>query len=91
MTVTWRYLHTGGLNLSSISLLYAINKPHPQFQLLSEVPIPREGTLDGSNGPFIFPVQDLPAGNSYTFKITSSNDIGNSSTTCPPVAHSTGD
>lgn len=88
INITWLYIHTGGLNLSSINLLYSIDQPHPQFRILADVPVPGKGTLGGE--PFSFAVQDLPAGNSYIFSITSSNDKGNSSVTCPPVSHSIG-
>ena len=35
-------------------------------------------------------MRELSAGNSYIFKVTSSNERGSSSTTCPPVTHEIG-
>lgn len=87
INVTWFYVHTGGLDLSHISLLYGISGQYPQFQPLSEIQAPAGVLEDYLTG---YTVQELPAGNNYTFQIVSSNAMGNSSTICPPVTHSIG-
>lgn len=90
IAVTWQYIHTGGLNLSHTSVLYALsNNPHPsQFQRLDDTsPLPT-GAGAGSSDSFV--ESGLAAGSSYIFKVVSSNAIGNSSVSCPPVQHHIG-
>lgn len=88
IAITWRYVHTGGLNLSHTSVLYALNKPHPQFQRLGDTSVLLAGAEAGSSDSFV--ETGLAAGSSYIFKVVSSNAIGNSSVLCPPVQHHIG-
>ena len=86
INVTWQFIHTGGLNLTQVSIDYSLNNDSSQFFDVTNGQLP----VDGDNSLTSIIVRDLPAGNSYIFKVSSSNDIGNSSTTCPPVTHDVG-
>lgn len=83
INVIWHYVHTGGLNLTHVSLLYSLNATPLQFQPLTLDQQPR---VQASS----LVLHQLPAGNSYVFKVTSLNDLGSSSTICPPVDHNIG-
>ena len=88
INVTWQYVHTGGLNLSEVALLYSLATQPLQFQLLSNSTPPLEEGQAGDTGSAVF--DHLPAGNSYIFEVLSSNGVGSSRTTCPPVRHDIG-
>lgn len=85
VSVNWQYIHTGGLNLTGVSLLYSLDQPLSQFHRHRDVPLLVQPGED--RAPLSFTVQNLTAGNGYIFRIISSNAVGNSSITCPPVTH----
>ena len=86
--VSWRFVHTGGLNLTGVSVLYSLDTDLLQFQPLHSGR--GELSVDGDSDPTTISVSELPAGSSYIFKVTSSNEMGNSSSACPPISHSVG-
>lgn len=83
INITWEYVHTGGLNLSNVTLFYSLDVQPLQFQLLSNVATPSEDQAD-------VVLHQLPAGNSYVFEVISSNAVGSASAICPPVRHDIG-
>lgn len=82
--VTWFYVHTGGLNLTQVSVSYSLDSPVLRFQQPNDSQ-PLAG-VDSTS----FVAYELQAGNNYIFKIVSSNSVGHSSATCPPVIHDIG-
>lgn len=82
--VSWFYVHTGGLNLTQVSVSYSLDSPVLRFQQPNDSQ-PLAG-VDSTS----FVAYELQAGNNYIFKIVSSNSVGHSSATCPPVIHDIG-
>ena len=76
VTVTWSYVHTGGLPLTNVSVSYTNSN-------LSPIPIPFN---DISVDTTLVTVPDLKAGFQYTFNVTAENSEGSSSTLCGPIA-----
>ncbi len=84
--VSWQFVHTGGLNLTGLSVLYSLDTSSLWFQRLANGKL----AVDSAEDPTALSVSDLPAGSRYIFKVASSNELGNSSSTCPPIVHSIG-
>ncbi len=80
ITVSWDYVHTGGLNLTSVQILSWSVNGHSVYSV---------GTDCTSN--CVFSVAGLKAGFSYIFAINSSNSEGSVVVKCPEVIHSIGE
>ena len=74
-TVTWSYIHTGGLPLTNVSVFYTYDDSSP-------IPVPVNNVATSSVA-----VSNVEAGFSYTFNITAENSIGSSSISCRPTVH----
>ena len=81
ITVTWDYIHTGGLQLTAVQVEYSFQS------LLVEVTRPAGDT--GVNDRSLV-VPELLTGQVYTFKVTATNSEGSASSECPPVDHRIG-
>ena len=82
ITVTWSYVHTGGLPLTGLSVMYSyVEGTTPNTESVSGV---------GMNDVRVT-VPDLVAGQQYTFTVTAENSNGSSSTVCEPVDHIIGE
>ena len=81
ITVSWSYVHTGGLPLTGLSVMYSYIDH--QTTLTNPVAISDVGSLSAT-------VSGLVVGFMYTFSITAENSIGSSTTTCEPVSHEIG-
>ena len=79
VTVTWSYIHTGGLPLTNVSVTYII------YNNLSPIPIPLI-SVDTTS----VTIPDLKAGFEYTFNVTAVNSEGSSSTECGFTIHESG-
>ena len=79
--VTWSYLHTGGLPLTSVSMMYTFTEGSTVN--LVPVNVPNIHTTSIS-------VHGLTTGFRYTFNITTRNDYGTSSILCGPILHAIG-
>ena len=77
--VSWSYLHTGGLNITEISVQYRQQQVN-LFQFLQEE-LPDKNTTIATN---------FTAGYNYVFRVVASNEIGSDSTDCPSVLHQIG-
>ena len=80
VTVTWSYIHTGGLPLTNVSVSYTSDNS------LSPIPIPLI-SVDTTS----VTIPDLKAGFEYTFNVTAENSEGSSSTVCGPITPKSGD
>ena len=80
VTVTWSYIHTGGLPLTNVSVSYTNDNS------LSPIPIPLI-SVDTTS----VTIPDLKAGFEYTFNVTAENSEGSSSTVCGPITPKSGD
>ena len=82
ITISWCYIHTGGLPLTNVSVVYrfeegpAMSPPTPVDVVSAEV--------------MRVMVANLVAGRLYTFTITSENSNGSTSIDCGPIHHNTG-
>ena len=87
ITVTWSYIHTGGLPLTDLSISYASLLNHSDIlidYLSNTVSI---STVDATS----ITVPNLAAGAEYIFNITAENRIGLSSILCGPTFHKSGE
>ena len=100
INVTWHYVHTGGLNLSRESVLYSLDtRPLRFLSPVGDDQLSSDGGGEvGEGGVLIWGCNHssllldwLAAGNSYVFKVVSSNQVGSSSVTCPPIRHDIGE
>ncbi len=82
ITVSWDYVHTGGLNLTSVQVLYQLSTEEAYLGWL-------EGDVNCTSGCFLV-VYNLTAGFSYVFVINASNDEGPGVEMCPEVSHTIG-
>ena len=77
ITASWTYIHTGGLPLTDLSLMYSYEEG--------------ASTVSRSVGVNLndlsVTVSGLVAGEEYTFTVTAENSNGSSSTVCEPVNH----
>ena len=80
ITVSWTYVHTGGLNLTQVEVQYK-EPTQDQFE--------GNETLDDPNQTSVS-FTGLEAGSTYLFQITAYNANGSDSVTCPPVTHEIG-
>ena len=79
VTVSWSFVHTGGLPLTNVSVSY-------YYIFLSPIPIPLI-----SVGTTLVTIPDLKAGFEYTFNVTAVNSEGSSSTVCGLTIPESGD
>ena len=85
--VSWDYSHTGGLNLTGVSIEYRGGNMET-FQSLPDRLAglglyPNENLLETKNVRVI----NFTAGFEYVFRVTASNENGYESVECPPVQH----
>ena len=80
VTVTWSYIHTGGLPLTNVLVSYCIGNNN------SPIPIPLI-SVDTTS----VTIPDLKAGFEYTFNVTTVNSEGSSSTVCGLITPKSGD
>ena len=85
VTVTWSYIHTGGLPLTSVSVSYRSNEDLKASESVS-VPV----TVTATNVTSVV-VPGLVAGFEYTFNLTAQNKNGSSSILCGPTLHRVGE
>lgn len=86
ISVSWNFVHTGGLNLSLVSVFHSTDIVPWDFK-----PVPHEQiVLDEKRRPTSLVVSELLAGNTYVFMVCAFNMLGNSSVMCPPVTHDIG-
>ena len=82
ITVMWSYVHTGGLPLTGVSVMYSyVEGTSTNTEAVSSVGI----------SDLMVTVPDLVAGEQYTFTVTAENSNGSSSTVCEPVDHIIGE
>ena len=78
---SWTYIHTGGLPLTDLSVMYSYEEG--------------ASTVSRSVGVNLndlsVTVSGLVAGEEYTFTVTAENSNGSSSTVCEPVNHIIGE
>ena len=82
ITVSWTYVHTGGLNITRVMIEYK-DLSNEQFEGSKTVD---ETDLNDNSVPF----SGFEAGSTYEFEITAYNGIGNANVACPPVLHEIG-
>ena len=80
VTVTWSYIHTGGLPLTNVSVSYK------NINSLKPIPIPSI-SVDTTS----VTIPDLKAGFEYIFNVTAVNSEGSSSTVCGSTTPESGD
>ena len=79
ITVTWSYVHTGGLPLTNVSVMYT-STDLLNSTTSSPIPIPVSGVDTTS-----ITISNLEAGLKYSFNITAHNGHGSSSIICRPI------
>ena len=79
--MVWAYRHTGGLDLTQVTVDYLQNEGET-FQILSMNP-----NLTSGND---VEALNLTAGYTYIFRIRASNEAGTDNVECPPVYHTLG-
>ena len=79
VTVTWSYIHTGGLPLTDIFISYT-------YEYDSVISNPNHVPVTSINTTSITLVE-LQAGFRYTFNVTAENSYGASSTLCEATIH----
>ena len=82
ITVTWSYLHTGGLPLTNVSVMYTFTNG---IQSITN-PVSVSGVDTTS-----VEVADLIVGTEYTFNVTAENSNGSSYILCGPTLHVIGE
>ena len=83
ITITWSYIHTGGLPLTSVSVVYRFEEG---LALSPPVDVEIANTV-----VTIATMIDLVAGRLYTFTISNENSNGSSSIDCGPIRHNLGE
>ena len=84
MTVTWSYIHTGGLPLTNLYLTYTrsiLGNGSKQLNAVSNISV--DTTL--------IMLPNLVTGAEYMFNVTAENSYGSSSITCGPTPHIIGE
>ena len=86
ITVTWSYIHTGGLPLTNLFLTYThlFLGSNFTYNNINDISVSNINTTSVI-------VSDLIAGAEYTFNITAENNIGSSSIICGPTSHVIGE
>ena len=79
ITVTWSYIHTGGLPLTNVSVSYTFEDSSIISSAIS-IPI---SDLDTT----VVTDSNLEFGFAYTFNVTAQNSNGSSSILCGPTLH----
>ena len=74
ITVTWSYIHTGGLPLTNVSVSYT----YDEDLIISSPVLVQVSNLDATS----IMIPDLVAGFEYTFNITAKNSNGSLSVLC---------
>ena len=77
----WSYVHTGGLELTGVSVMYSYQDGTSINTRLVVV----------QNDDVMVTVPDLVVGRQYIFTITAENMNGSSSTVCEPIDHIIGE
>ena len=80
INVTWSYIHTGGLNLTEVVVEYSESGDFQDLQ---------NGNLTDLSQTSL-EVLNFTAGQTYSFQVTASNQMGSNSVLCPAVNHSVG-
>ena len=83
VTVTWSYIHTGGLPLTSVTMAY-------RFETVLSMSPPTDLSIASAEVTTAM-VSNLVAGRRYTFTITAENSNGSTSIDCGPVRHDVGE
>ena len=83
ITARWSYIHTGGLDLTSVLVSYTFQEGGRDSYPISVMN--NDPTINSINIP------RLTAGTRYTFNITAVNDIGSSCVLCGPILLSIGE
>ena len=83
ITVTWSYVHTGRLPLTSVSVVYRF-KEGLALSPPVDVEIANTEVMTAT-------VMNLVAGRLYTFTIAAENSNGFSSIDCGPIRHNVGE
>lgn len=83
--VNWDYRHTGGLNLTEVSIQYGQEQVE-DFQFLSVVSDSEERLQERKSTTAV----NFTAGYNYIFRISVSNTNGSDSTECPSILHTIG-
>ena len=84
--VSWDYKHTGGLNLTQVTIEYK-QQDVQSFQLLSDSSVVDSEDLLSMK---YTEVLNFTAGFNYTFRITAANENGINSINCPSILHTVG-
>ena len=79
ITVTWSYIHMGGLPLTDVFVMY---------KSVTDINLVSFDDIDTST--MSIEVPNLVAGFEYTFNITAVNSNGSSNILCGPVLHRVG-
>ena len=80
ITISWTYVHTGGLNLTQVEVQYK-EPTQDQFEGNETLDDPNQTSLSFTG---------LEAGSTYLFQIIAYNANGSDNVTCPPVTHEIG-
>ena len=83
ITVIWSYIHTGGLPLTNVSVVY-------RFEQGASISPPADVDIDNVEVTTAM-VSNLVTGRLYTFTITAENSIGSTSIDCGPIRHRVGE
>ena len=84
ITVTWSYVHTGGLPLTAVTVEYSFDQGSITHTTSATVPV-------GSVSDEMVQVPNLVAGRMYTFTVTAENMNGSSRADCETVKHTIGE
>ena len=88
ITVTWSYIHTGGLPLTNLSISYTYSMSTSGSIVFRDSRPMNNTVLSISNvDTTSVMIPNLVAGAEYMFIITAENSIGSSSITCGPTSH----
>jgi hypothetical protein len=82
ITVTWTYIHKGGLDINDLSVSYT----YEEGSVITDPVDVRVPNFDVTSAS----VTGLVAGNDYTFTVTASNTNGSTSIQCGPTSHDVG-
>ena len=86
ITVTWPYIHTGGLPLTNLFLTYThsiLGNSIENFSNRSQLNMVSVNSVDSTS----IVVPSLVTGAEYMFNITAENSYGSSSIVCGPTPH----